>query len=97
MRLCSDVQYKNNSTSFSDPINYTIWNAHIILRVLKSNNLECKFSALDLLGQNNVLNNTANNNLITQSISNSLQKYYMLTIAFYPRKFGRADNKDPVK
>lgn len=91
LRLCSDVQYKRNATSFSAPINYTIWNAHIILRILKSNNLECKFSALDLLGQNNVLSNTGHNNLITQSLSNSLQRYYMLTLAFYPRKFGKAD------
>ncbi|HMR82060.1 MAG TPA: outer membrane beta-barrel protein [Niabella sp.] len=91
LRLCSDVQYKNNSTSFSDPIHYTIWNAHVILRILESKNLECKFSALDLLGQNNVLNNTGNNNLITQSLSNSLQRYYMLTLAFYPRKFGKAN------
>jgi len=91
IRLCSDIQYKRNATSFSDPIHYAIWNAHIILRVLKSNNLECKFSAMDMLGQNNVLNNFGDNNLITQGISNSLQQYYMLTLAFYPRKFGKAD------
>ena len=67
---------------------YTIWNANATYRMLKGNNLEFKFAALDLLHQNTGIINMGMNNTITRGTTNVLQQYFMLSLAFYPRQFG---------
>lgn len=85
----SNITYNNTLSSGANSVNFTIWNANAIVRLLSGKNLECKFSALDLLHQNTSVINSGANNQISQSISNVLQQYFMLTIAYYPRKFGK--------
>lgn len=87
------VNFNNNKSSFTNNIYYTIWNADLGYRFLKGNNAEIKFSALDLLHQNKSVINNISNNSITTGTVNTLQQYFMLTVAYYPRKFGFGGKK----
>ena len=71
------------------PVKFTLWNANLTYRFLKGNRGEVKFSALDLLHQNKSIINYAGANSQTFGYANVLQQYYMLTLSYYPRKFGR--------
>lgn len=85
--LGTNVTYNNyNAHSYSDV--FTIWNANLSARFLDAKNLELKFSALDLLRQNQNVINYGNENMLVYGRTNILQQYFMMTISFYPRKFG---------
>ncbi|MEJ2884618.1 TonB-dependent receptor [Pedobacter sp. GR22-6] len=79
---------RTSSTSQPDPKSFTIWNSTLLYRFLKTNQAELKFSALDLLRQNTNIVNYGTNNNITVGQVNVLQNYFLLAIAYYPRKFG---------
>jgi hypothetical protein len=68
---------------------FTIWNATASYKLFKANTAEIKVSALDLLHQNTGLINYGFNNSITQGSVNALRQYFMLTLAYFPRKFGK--------
>ncbi|UYQ95269.1 TonB-dependent receptor family protein [Chitinophaga horti] len=86
--LSSNLNYNTTTSDGGSPIRFTIWNANVAYRLLKGKNLECKLSVMDLLRQNtNVINKGYNNTLVRGTV-NVLQQYFMLTLAYYPRKFG---------
>ena len=87
--LNSNISLNSNRTSASKSINYNIWNASAVYRLLKGNNAEFKFTALDLLRQNNSIINTGNSNSFTFATRNVLQQYFMTTFSYYPRQFGK--------
>lgn len=89
----SNVTYNQNNSNNSASVYYTIWNASVTCRFLRENNGEIRFSALDLLRQNKGIVNTATANTQTFTTSNVLQHYYMLTLAYYPRQFGKKKSK----
>ncbi len=68
---------------------FTIWNMSANYRLFKGNTAEIKFSALDILRQNTGLINYGFNNSITQGTVNTLQQYFMVTLSYFPRKFGK--------
>jgi len=83
------VNFNNTKSSGqTDNVYFTIWNADVGYRFLKGNDAEIKFSVLDILHQNKAVYNSVFNNVITSSSNNVLQQYFMLTLAYYPRKFG---------
>ncbi|MES2426894.1 MAG: outer membrane beta-barrel protein [Bacteroidota bacterium] len=83
------VNFNNTKSSGqTDNVYFTIWNADLGYRFLKGNDAEIKLSALDILHQNKAIYNSVYNNVITSSSNNVLQQYFMLTLAYYPRKFG---------
>lgn len=83
------VNFNNSkSSAVADNVYYTIWNADVGYRFLKGAEAEIKLSALDILHQNRSISNYANGNTISTSTANVLQQYFMLTLAYYPRKFG---------
>lgn len=57
--------------------------------VMKNNNLEIKLSAVDILNQNKLIYNMVRNNIITQQKNTSLRQYFMLSISYFPRQFGK--------
>ena len=65
-----------------------LWNAYISYRLLKSKQIEAKFSAMDILRQNNNIFINAGSNGINTTVTNGLEQFYMLTISYFPRKFG---------
>jgi len=85
----SNITYNRSVADGQNMINYTIWNASLTYRFLKDNQGEVKFSALDLLKQNKGIINTVNGNVQNFGYTNVLQQYYMITLAYYPRKFGK--------
>ena len=85
----SNITYNKSTSNGTDPLHFTIWNASLTYRFLKGNRGEAKFSALDLLRQNKGIVNTSTGNTQTFTTSNVLQQYFMLTLSYYPRKFGK--------
>lgn len=65
-----------------------IWNANTSYRIMKGNNLEIKLATYDLLKENKGL--YVNNGLteFTQGYRNNLTQYVMLSLSYFPRKFG---------
>jgi hypothetical protein len=87
--LNSNITFNNSSSSNTKDINFTIWNASAVYRFLKGNNAEFKFSALDLLHQNSSVINYGSSNSFTTGTQNVLKQYFMTTISYYPRQFGK--------
>lgn len=87
--LNSNITFNNSSSSNAEDINFTIWNASAVYRFLKGNNAELKFSALDLLHQNSSVINYGSANSFTVGRRNVLQQYFMATLSYYPRQFGK--------
>lgn len=87
--LNSNISLNSNKPSAGRTINYNIWNASAIYRLLKGNNAEFKFTALDLLRQNNSILNSSYANSFTFATRNVLQQYFMTTFSYYPRQFGK--------
>ncbi|MFT3902999.1 MAG: outer membrane beta-barrel protein [Niabella sp.] len=85
----TNISYNRNGSNNNAPVHYAIWNAAVTYRFLKGDRGEVKFSAMDLLRQNRAITNTVNGNAQTFSTNNVLQQYFMLTVAYYPRKFGK--------
>ncbi|MBB6239084.1 hypothetical protein HDC90_003731 [Pedobacter sp. AK013] len=91
--LSSNISFNSSKSNSADNINFAIWNASATYRFLKGNNAEFKFSAMDLLHQNTNIINYGGANSFTLGTQNVLQQYFMATISYYPRQFG----KRPVK
>ncbi len=85
----SSIAWNINTSTGSDVVRYAIWNASASYRLLKGNNLEIKFSALDLLHQNTGVTNQGSFNTLTHGTVNVLQQYFMATVSFFPRRFGK--------
>lgn len=85
----SNITYNSNVANKQTPVNFTLWNASLTYRFLKGNRGEVKCSALDILRQNQSIINSAGPNSQTFGYTNVLQQYYMITLSYYPRKFGR--------
>ena len=89
LNVSSNITYNHYTSTGSSATNFTIWNANASYRFLKANNLGLKISALDLLHQNKSIINSGNNYTISHGSVNVLQQYFMLTVSYFPRKFGR--------
>ena len=89
LSLNTNVAYTSSVTSGSTAYRYTIWNASMAYRFLPANNLELKASALDLLNENKGIINYGNNLSYTHGTVNMLQQYLMMTLTYFPRKFGK--------
>lgn len=91
MSITSNIDFNTARFTGTPNNNFLIWNANTNYRFMKGNNLELKFSALDILRQNRNIINFANNNIFRQTRVNALQQYFMVSIAYYPRQFGKKD------
>lgn len=89
LSLSSNINFNQNKASQSAAINFTIWNAYASYRFMKGNNLELKLSAMDLLHQNTSIVNYGSVNVIRYGTTSVLQQYFMTTVVWYPRKFGK--------
>ena len=89
LTIGSNITYNHTTATSTPATNFTIWNAQVYYRFFRANNLELKFAALDLLHQNTNIINYGYNNVISYGAVNVLQNYYMVTLSFFPRKFGR--------
>lgn len=69
-----------------------LWNAFATYRFMKQQG-ELKFSAMDLLKQYQNITNSVSSYGTTTRITNGLQQYFLLTLSYYPRKFGKTEIK----
>lgn len=85
----TNINFNTNKALNQPTVNYAIWNANVAYRFMKGNQAEIKVSALDLLNQNRSIINATNRNIQTFGFNNVLRQYFMLGLAYYPRKFGK--------
>lgn len=88
LSLMSNFAYYSNRFHDIDQ-NYSICNLKISYRFLKKNNLEVVLSGNDILDQNRHVIVKDINNVISQNITNAMGRYFMFSLAYYPRKFGK--------
>lgn len=69
-----------------------LWNAFANYRFMQ-NQAELKFSAMDILKKYQNFSNSVNQYGTTTRITNGLQQYFLLTLSYYPRKFGKTELK----
>ncbi|GAA4328798.1 outer membrane beta-barrel protein [Flaviaesturariibacter amylovorans] len=69
-----------------------LWNAFATCRFLKQQG-ELRFSAMDLLKKYQNISNSANAYGTSTRITNGLQQYFLLTLSYYPRRFGKTEIK----
>ena len=93
LTLSSNITFNRSTSANTNPTNFVIWNASGTYRLLKGNNLEFKLAALDILHQNTSIVNYGSPNSFTIGTQNVLQNYFMATISYYPRQFGKKTNK----
>jgi len=86
--LVSNINFSSTNLQSLDKTTFTIWNASAKYRFLKAKNAEIMLSALDLLRQNTGIRNYVSFNTITKGQSNVLRQYFMVSLSFFPRKFG---------
>src|SRR6185312_9249848 len=75
----SDFQYSAATASFHQSYSRINLSAFIIKNFLKNDNLMVELWGNDLLNQNSGFSRVAQANLITQTVSNTLKRYFMLT------------------
>lgn len=80
-----------NNSSLDKPS--FLWNAFLTCRVMKQQG-ELKLSAMDILKQYRNIFNSVSAYGTSTSITNGLQQYFMVTFAYYPRKFGKRAGED---
>ncbi len=88
--VSTTVDYTKNN-NLAHPI--VLWNAFASCRFLKNQQAEVKLSAMDILKKFQNITNTADSYGTSTIITNGLQQFYMLTLSYYPRRFGKAENK----
>lgn len=69
-----------------------LWNAFATYRFMKGQG-ELKASAMDILKQYRSITSNVNAYGTSTRITNGLQQYFLLTFAYYPRKFGKTELK----
>lgn len=89
----SNVSFNRTVSSGFASIKSTILNASLSYRFLPGDNLELKLSGLDLLNQNKGIINYGNSYSYTHGTVNLLHQYFMATLSFFPRKFGKNKTK----
>lgn len=100
-RLGVVVNYPENFT-FSSTVDHVansglkrsivLWNAFATYRFMKQQG-ELKLSAMDLLKQYQNITNSVNAFGTVTRTTNGLQRYFLLTFSYYPRKFGKREMK----
>jgi Outer membrane protein beta-barrel family len=78
----SDFQYNAATESFHQSYSRTNLSVFIIKTFLKADNLSVELWGNDLLNQQSGFSRVAQNNVITQTVSNTLKRYFMLTINY---------------
>jgi len=77
--------FKNDQFNFNRTI--PIWNASVRRLLGKTNRIECRLAAFDLLNQRIFINQTASQNFVNRTIAPTLARYFMLSFTYNVRGF----------
>ena len=83
----SELKSKYISSTFGND-DILLLNTFLNCRFSKGNNFEAKIAAYDLLNQNKGIYFKNGINEYTSGQRNNLAQYFMLTLTYFPRKFG---------
>jgi hypothetical protein len=90
--LETDAEYNINSQRAAGyNINYVLWNASLSKMFLKNDNLILTISGNDILNQNISTQRTVQDNVITDSKTNIISRYFLLRLTY---KFNSTKTKD---
>jgi len=92
-RIAFNTNISFNNNSGYNVNNFVLWNASAIYRLTKAKDMEVRFAVLDLLRQNKGIFYEGSDNMLTTSTVNVLRQYYLLSLSYYPRKFGRKNQR----
>ncbi len=96
-RLESDATYTmNGQRSNGYNINYLVWNASLAKTFFKMENFIVGLYAYDMLNQNISVNRSINSNIISDTKTNIISRYFLLkaTFKFNSNKVKEEDNDD---
>lgn len=93
LQLYTDIDYQYYAKTRSLPArNYTVWNGALSETFLKDDNLKVSLSGNNLLNQD--YNRTSQNgSTISQYTTNSIKRYFMLSVSWDFTKFGKTADK----
>lgn len=77
--------YKNDKFNFNR--NVSLWNASVRRLVGKSNRIEVRLAAFDLLNQRVNITQNASLNYVTRSVAPTLARYFMLSLSYNVRGY----------
>lgn len=78
----ANINIRQKTSVFDVNRNAVIWDATLVRRLLKNNNLELKFGVYDILNQNIGFNRSVNSNIITENSYITLRRRFMLGIQY---------------
>lgn len=84
--------YKNARFNFDQRI--PIWNASVRRLFGKKNRVEARLAAFDLLNRRVAINQGASQNFVSQNISETLARYFMLSMSYNVRGYENKLKKD---
>lgn len=93
LRINSNISFNSNTSSGLSPVSFSIWNFSAGYRPLKANNIEMKISAFDILRKSSNVRYYGSANDLSVTTSNALRNFYMLTISWFPGKFGTKEEQ----
>lgn len=89
INLSSDLSYSNLKFNLNQKTEFVLLNMSLEHRFFSGKNLSLKFLAFDIFRQNKSLVTRTTAFSVTTEQRNVLQNYYMLTLSYYPRQFGK--------
>lgn len=84
-----NFQARQKDPRFPANNNFTTWNAYLIKRIMKNNDLEFKVSLNDILNQNRGYNRSFNSYSFTETYYNTLKRFWLLTVTWNISKNGK--------
>ncbi|WP_443937047.1 outer membrane beta-barrel family protein [Pedobacter sp. MW01-1-1] len=92
LELSSDgeYEYRGKTPVIPETFERFIWNASIVKKFFKSDNLRLSLKANDILNQNVGFNRSASNGNIYQSTYTTIQRYFMFSVTWDFTKMGGA-------
>ena len=86
-------QYKDPTQSFSQNLDRLIWNAGIVKKFFKSENLRLTVKGNDLMNQNTGFTRGVNGSMITQSNFTTIKRYFIGSLTWDFNKMGGTPSK----
>lgn len=87
--LGNNLRYSKNISVNRQPIQNINWDAFASYAFPKKKKMfETRVSVFNILEQNQTVNSYSNGSTTTTSVSQGLQRYFQLTLSYFPRQFG---------
>lgn len=89
----ADYFYAGKTQTFDKTLNRLIWNSTISKKFFKEEALKLSLSGNDLLNQNTRFQRSAYNNIVSQSNTTTIKRYFMMTLSWDFNKMGGSEPK----